>query len=263
MFLWNALIAQTWQGRVMDLITSQPLPYVNIGVAGKNMGTVSKNDGSFEINVSQALVGDTVQFSMIGYSSKKYSLTPKVSCSGMVVAMEPDSLILPEVFVQASSTVLYEKVGHVEATRTTTGHSGYDWKGTEVGTPILGINSRKIGQFAMHLRYHLYDSVLFRLRIYDWVDGRPGEQLLQQNIYLISKKREDWTVVDLRPYNIFPKKDVLVSIEPIKTYGKQSGLFFSHSPKTSDTKSYIRQSSMAPWEIYINNPFAFYLTVEK
>ena len=75
-----SLPAQTIQSRVLDLNTREPIPFVNIGILGKNHGTVSDDAGKFSLEVPKAgwSSSDTLRFSAIGYQSVDVVLLPKV-----------------------------------------------------------------------------------------------------------------------------------------------------------------------------------------
>ena len=62
-------------GQVLDAATKEPLPYVNIGLINKNIGTVSDDYGYFELGVNAQLnAQDTLLFSMIGFELKSFVL---------------------------------------------------------------------------------------------------------------------------------------------------------------------------------------------
>jgi hypothetical protein len=65
-------IAQLIKGRVLDHETKLPLPYINIGVVNRNSGTVSMEDGTFTINLTEKKGTDTVRFSSIGYRPQTF-----------------------------------------------------------------------------------------------------------------------------------------------------------------------------------------------
>ncbi len=52
LFLLKVKHAQVFKGKITDKETSEPLPYANIGVVGKNVGGISYDDGSFSIDIS-------------------------------------------------------------------------------------------------------------------------------------------------------------------------------------------------------------------
>ena len=62
-------------GRILDEHTKEPLPFVNIGIVEKNVGTVSDFSGIFELEVDTAVsASESILFSMIGYETKTISL---------------------------------------------------------------------------------------------------------------------------------------------------------------------------------------------
>ncbi len=68
----NIIKAQFISGKVLDASTQQPLPYVNIGVLNKNLGTVSDEYGGFSLKLNPELLLDTLRFSMIGFGKKDF-----------------------------------------------------------------------------------------------------------------------------------------------------------------------------------------------
>ena len=66
------ILSQNFKGTVIDAESKAPLSYVNIGVLNKNMGVISRDDGSFEIDLSKAASDDTLVFSMIGFESMMF-----------------------------------------------------------------------------------------------------------------------------------------------------------------------------------------------
>ncbi len=70
---WLALSlpAQSLQSTILDFNTREPIPFVNIGILGKNIGTVSDANGQFTLDIPQAemVPSDTLRFSSIGYQS--------------------------------------------------------------------------------------------------------------------------------------------------------------------------------------------------
>jgi outer membrane cobalamin receptor len=86
-------------GRVVDLETGDPLPYVNIALIGTNRGTSSGPDGEFSIT-DVAAGPHSLQFTYLGYSV----LTLEIPASenpnpGLVVELAPQPLSYKEVVV--------------------------------------------------------------------------------------------------------------------------------------------------------------------
>ena len=54
-------------GSVIDSLTSEALPFTNIGVVGKDLGSISNSEGRYTLSLEQVSDNDTVFFSFIGY----------------------------------------------------------------------------------------------------------------------------------------------------------------------------------------------------
>jgi hypothetical protein len=52
-------------GYIQDLKTNIKLPYVNIGVLNKDIGTVSDREGSFDFHLTESNANDTIRISMV------------------------------------------------------------------------------------------------------------------------------------------------------------------------------------------------------
>jgi hypothetical protein len=59
----------TVTGIIFDAANGKPLPYVNIHLSGKNIGSVSNNDGYFLFRCPETLLDDSLIISHIGYWS--------------------------------------------------------------------------------------------------------------------------------------------------------------------------------------------------
>lgn len=105
LLLNTALLAQQAQlkGRITDVLSNEPLPFVNVVVAGTNQSAVSDEAGNFQF--SELAPGFVrLQASYVGYHQ---ALSPEIELSAANVAfleikMEPKDTQLEEVRVNAS-----------------------------------------------------------------------------------------------------------------------------------------------------------------
>ena len=63
--------AQLINGQVVDFATRKPIMYVNIGILGSSVGTISNDDGTFSIEVPSEYSEASVIFSMLGYEPRE------------------------------------------------------------------------------------------------------------------------------------------------------------------------------------------------
>jgi len=257
-------LGQTISGKVVDQKTGKPLPYVHIGIVSKNMGTVSNEEGNFQIHLQQTDKDDILRFSIIGYKPLDFLVGNVTSTMPSKVELIPETYALKEVSITANKNIITENFGFDKATKITYGWSGHEWKGTELGVPIKGIRNKLVRSFSFNPRFNLYKKVMFRLNIYTIKNNMPDQSILRENIFFnIEGKDKKWMEIDLRPYQIVIDQDVIVTIEPIKTEGNKQGLFFAYAANNDGTPTFIRPSSQSAWELALREPLAFYLTVEQ
>ena len=80
-------------GVVVDSLTHEGLSYVAVFVEGKSAGTMTDENGRFSL--AAKIPGDTLRFSMMGYSTKKVVASPV-----MTVELSPTGVTLNEVIVK-------------------------------------------------------------------------------------------------------------------------------------------------------------------
>lgn len=87
-------------GTVVDAENNEPLPGVNVTVKGKVIGTSTKTDGSFELDVKQD-PPITLVFSSVGYRTQEIEISTSEQ-TGLTITMAQETLIGSDVVVSAS-----------------------------------------------------------------------------------------------------------------------------------------------------------------
>ena len=107
----NLLAQNNFEGIIADIKTKEPLPFVNIGIINKNIGTVSKSDGFFSIPLKNSEKKDMIRFSMIGYKSLSQSINSFSNeyYIGDTILLEPEDFALPEI-VLTDKNWKYKKI---------------------------------------------------------------------------------------------------------------------------------------------------------
>ena len=105
LFLPFCVLAQnTIGGTVLDKVTGQPIPGVNVNVQGSTTGASTDLDGKFRL--SNVKKGDKVVFSFIGYKSETVVFNNQQSIS---VQLEEDASQLKEVVIQVGYGTVKKK----------------------------------------------------------------------------------------------------------------------------------------------------------
>lgn len=133
---FSVLAQNTISGTVLDNVTKQPIPGVNINVQGTSVGAATDFNGKFQL--SNVKKGDVIVFSFIGYKNTTVTYSAQKSLN---ITLEEDRNQLQEVVVQVG----YGTVKKKDATGAVTVLTTKDFnKGTNVTAENL-LNGRVAG----------------------------------------------------------------------------------------------------------------------
>lgn len=238
--------AQVLEGIVKDAKTNNNLAFVNVGIIGKAIGTVTDDSGHFKLTLNNN-GSDSLRISMIGYQPKTYRVSDFVMQfkSGQTILLAPAIHQLAE--VKISGRKLKEAVlGNTTRSQTTDAGFTSNKLGNEIGEIIkIKRSPTFLKQFNASLAHAPTDSVKLRLNFYSVKNGLPDKILQQENIFITANKGQDKITVDLTPYHIVATDKFFVSLEWIED-APGSGLMFSASLFSSAIIA--RETSQASWE---------------
>ncbi|MFA9389350.1 MAG: carboxypeptidase-like regulatory domain-containing protein [Prolixibacteraceae bacterium] len=83
------------KGVVLDERKEHPLPYCNIGVLGKAVGTMTNLDGRFAIKIPEKYWKDTLSFSCIGYESHYLTINDSINDQHNIVLRRKNYQLKP------------------------------------------------------------------------------------------------------------------------------------------------------------------------
>ncbi len=238
----------TLSGHVVDNATGVVIPYVNIGVLEGENGTVSNDQGYFNLELGASSPEAILRFSYIGYEVYDVSvLEIQNSCEAPCeISLKPKILEMQEVVVYPRE--FKEKVvGNPHPPRFMKGGFSSDSLGYELG--IL-VRLKQRATFLKELRLHgietTYDSVFYRLNVYEMKAKKPGRNILGKPIYITLsdiKNNED-IAIDLTPYHIVVQDDFVISLEYVKELGEGKMLF---GTGILSGKLFYRRTSQGKW----------------
>ena len=250
-FLWLTACSQSVTGKIIDADSKNPLQYVNIGVVGRNIGTVCDKNGSFALEIPEYFDKDTLRISIIGFHPNSYKVEDfkrvfQESIGGLIIELTKKTLVLPEVFVTSREFTEKEsgskgKLGRIDF------YSAKDTTlGGEVGTVIKVKRANAFVQnIHVVIKANTYDdSILFRLNLYSMNGEIPGENILREPIYVSTKIKKGILIVNLEKYNIYVENDFLASLEWIELMGEKK-IGFGWGFKG---KSFMRVTSEGEWD---------------
>ena len=180
-FLANA--QQTIVGKVLDSISGNVLPYVNIGISGKATGTVSDQQGNFKLKLNNLINdNDEITFESAGFKTVTYKVSSLKEKS--IVSLLKDSEILEEVVIDLKKGKL-QKLGKKNLGLDLTHFSFYssyehdvvdDALSKETGMLFKLKKDCWVNSLNFKISSNEYKHLKFRINFYKIENGIPGEQ---------------------------------------------------------------------------------------
>lgn len=250
-------------GKVLDGESQVGFPYVNIGIEGKGVGTISNSEGNFTLKLDENISSsDEVVFSHIGYESQRLKVTTLLKKN--IITLKTEVNTLDEVLISAKKGEIKEK----RMGRKSSGllkvlfygfYSNYehdvvnDALGKETGMSFKIKEDCKINKLNFYILTNQYKSLKFRVNFYEIEDGLPGNFLFNKNIlFEIKDGFTGWFQVDLEEYDLYLDKemeDIAVTIQWVesKKMDAHSKYFSLPLAKSINRTQYIRNKAMDSW----------------
>ena len=237
------------QGRIIDAFTKEPLPFVNIGVLKKELGTVSNEDGFFFLEVPDLFAKETLRFSMIGFDERDFQVADLEAflLSNNTLVLAEQTTFLEEVVLTAEK----KWDTRVSGNSTTSKLLITGFTSNQLGNEIaLFVKVKKTPAYIDGIQFsvveNIYPEVRFRVNVYSSDYRFPDENILKENIFITLKQSEGLISVDLKEYDILVDDDVFISLEWIDEDLGSEGLWFSAG--VFGKSIYARSTSQAEWK---------------
>lgn len=260
---------QIYTGQVIDADSEQPLPFVNIGIPDRRIGTVSDADGNFTLELHPAELSslDVLRISCLGYEPREIPLSAlETDALLIVVRLKAEPIALNEVVVSTSELYrVEEEIGYPDQLGKGIGY----WKdsvalGGELASLIrLKPGHRKLNTLFFHVLYNPSDSVKLRVNFYRPLSntGYPVQNLNKsgRNILYTLTGTDRLCVVDLEPYDIWVEGDFIVSLELLAVHGTPAIELSLPAGNRTGSSSFRRFASQGSWERIEGSVVGYYL----
>lgn len=240
----------TLTGIVVDADNREALPFVNIGIKNKNIGTSSLPDGTFSITIPTQNENDTLILSMVGYSGLYIPIKNIVSSNQRTFQLKMRPIEMKSVVVTASKLVEHKfgiknNGAIIHFTDVSTNQNDI----FEIAQLIkLDTTISKITSVNLHINESRKDSGTFRINFYSYDGNRPTERIFEKSIVQTKRIQEGWLKFDLTKYKVYLKGSFVVAIEFIPTKKKNNPIYYEVKLGGS-SKSFVRTSSQGEWNV--------------
>ncbi len=203
--------AQTLSGQVIALPDNTPVPYATLTTQNHQWGFLANEDGTFEL--TQLKEGDTLLVSCLGYHEARVPYHELRDNIKVLLTVRP--LQLAEAKVKSGG---YKDVWLGSKLNSTNSFAGsptsHDMLEIALWIPNFIQNEGYINKVSYWIGRFGKFKTPFRVRIYAYDHGMPGEDLLNQNLVVKAKRGASWVNVDVSQYNIpLPTNGFFVSLE--------------------------------------------------
>jgi hypothetical protein len=238
------LTAQT-HGWIKSRTGSQPIAYVNIGVIGKNVGTTSDEQGAFSISIDKQYENDSLRISCIGYEALSMPVSKFREYNGKSIFLIEKSYSLNELVV-VPREYKERTLGITTTSKAIQAGFTENKLGYELGLMFHVKKTAVLQKLHLNIAYCDFDSVFYRVNVYQVTENNIFENILKQPIYFSFSKNgiKDHIDIDLNTENIMVEGKFLVTVEHVKNLGKGSLRFCTALRK----RTYYRKTSQGNWE---------------
>lgn len=241
---YGLLSAQTIvKGKIVDATTNEPISFVNVGVKGKDIGTVSNEEGLFSLKVKDTKA--TISIFTIGYEQVDFTFDQLQG--NTIIKLNPKTYDLAMVEVDASKlgeeVVLGEKL---DKKNYSIGFSSTEL-GAEIGALIKVKKATLLKSANFGFNFTRSDSLFYRVNLYKVNKGGVMENILPEPVIIQHRQKEGILTVDLLSYNLVIDHDVLLTLEWIKDDDGKGAKGISFNSKTAGARNnvYLKTTSFS------------------
>lgn len=225
LFYYVPIFSQTLSGTIKDSISGEMLPYVNMALLSKNIGTTTNENGEYFFD-SRGNTNDSLLVSYIGYATKKFSLQEFESATNKTldIKLVESKQLIDEVVlkVKKSKYTSSQIVGESKKKRFR--------KGTQFGyeTCVLIENIKRKKGKLKSLRFYLKENLksqfksiptYYRVKFYEFniTEKQPGKLLSYKDILIKPENKTQKITINLEEdYILYPINGICIGIETIK-----------------------------------------------
>jgi len=211
------------KGKVLDQENTTTLAYVNIGIVGTSLGTISDINGAFELYLKADIDEEqVVRFSYLGYESKDYTIASLRLLTGKAIELNKAGITLKTVEIRPdllkAKVIGHKKIKTSRMTNFSISKKPNQNLGAAIGRRFnIGKKTSQLVDFKFYVGGNNFDTIRFRVNLYNIKNGRPNQLINQEQIITtLINHTKGWATVDLTPYQFFVKEDVIVTLEWIE-----------------------------------------------
>jgi hypothetical protein len=248
-----------------------PIPYANIGIINKNIGTVSNAKGWLTIELDNEFNNDSLRISCIGYESRTYLIHNFKNIfrntEQVTIELNPKIYQLEGIIVKPIDLETYTLGNFCEPDSPYGNSFSSKNLGAEIGVMIKlpeDVDKAYLKELRFYVGEFTYDYFTVRLNVYNIKDGLPDKNILNEQIFIDINSTGEY-IIDLKRKNIATTGDFFVFLEYFKIPDQHEGkLIFCavHNPDIYKGNGYYRLTSHGKWNREYGDNLGFSVKVD-
>ncbi len=243
---------------------NEPIPYVNIGIKKKGIGTSATIDGRFTLTLQNTSLTDALTFSAVGFN--ELALPVKT-----IVDSRLTEFMLTEKTTNLREVVVNSKVPKIKKFGTTSRNplihgtsQARDPNDISELAKLINLNDKPsdILSATLYLRSYKIDSATMRINFYENVDGLPGQRIIEKSIIKRLPLKQGWVTINLEDYNITVDKDFFIGFEYLPDPNHKEPYLFTFGGAFGGNH-FMRKVSLGEWKKGYGARQAAYVTVRQ
>ncbi|GAA4435165.1 hypothetical protein GCM10023188_26950 [Pontibacter saemangeumensis] len=261
-----AIYAQTAfiRGTVKSASGQEPLPFVNIGIKKKGIGTASDVEGNFKLRLEDTFRQDTLTFSAIGFQDLSVPIRDMAANNTHQFLLTEKAQVLQEVLVLGKAPKI-RKLGVRYKMPFLFGSA--ETKSTDDVSELAQLinihgKSAELLSTTVYLKSTKADSATFRVNFYRQQDGKLAQRLVEKSIIQRLPLDKGWVTVDLQPYGILVDDDFYIGFEYLPD-SRQTEKFLFFYGAVLGGHIFARNVSLGEWRSTAGGQLSAYVTVRQ
>jgi len=244
------------KGSVIEEISHMPLPYINIGVIGKPIGTVSDSTGSYSLTIFIENLKDSLQLSSVGYAVKRILIADLIRQNNVPIELKRKPMTLAEVVVNGTNTRT-QIIGRQDSGLLVqvSIHSKYNAKATIGSEMGMLINPEKNGAMLKDYNWFIsannFRKIKFRINIYSVKNGFPDTLIYNKPIYSsVENFKTGWSKINLENYHIKLAGEAVITLQWLEGIMDKDQTPITRIPASISfsKKCFVRIASQDVWK---------------
>tara|TARA_R110000868_G_scaffold371395_1_gene634960 strand:+ start:108 stop:998 length:891 start_codon:yes stop_codon:yes gene_type:complete len=236
------------EGIIKDSITKNNIPFVNVAYEALNVGTMSNNEGYFNLKKIDSL--KFIQISSVGYESKRVN----IATLSKIIYLRPKIESLEEVVINSKQLKYTKniKLGLKQTLKIRTGLPfGYEFSSYIENTAkkrglikevILNLNKAPTYDFLATYNVKFYN--------FDSIKKQPGKLIYNENIFITPENRTYILKIDVEKLRIkLPIEGICIGIEVVNKENYKITSMSTIAPKINFTHTKQKYST---WLRFMN-----------